>query len=251
MIKPYQVLATDYDGTLAHHSVVSPETIAAVERLRAAGKKLVLVTGRELEELKGIFPQINLCDLVVAENGALLYWPKTEKLSLLSEPPPENFVAELKERGVPVAVGRVIVATVEPHEVTVLQTIKTMGLELELIFNKGAVMILQTGVNKATGLRSGLARMGLSTREVIGVGDAENDHAFLRICGCGIAVANALPSLKEKADFITARPHGEGVTELIDQLLENNFEPPATEVVKEPPSRDRDSQTGRNATRSM
>jgi phosphoglycolate phosphatase (TIGR01487 family) len=237
MIKPYQVLATDYDGTLAHHGIVSAKTIAAVERLRAAGKKLVLVTGRELEELKGIFAQINLCDLVVAENGGLLYWPKTEKLSLLSEPPPEPFVAELKNRGVPVAVGRVIVATVEPHEVTVLQTIKAMGLELEVIFNKGAVMILQTGVNKATGLRSGLARMGLSTREVIGVGDAENDHAFLRICGCGIAVANALPSLKEKADFITAGPHGEGVTELIDQLLENNFEPPAAEVVKEVPSR--------------
>jgi hydroxymethylpyrimidine pyrophosphatase-like HAD family hydrolase len=101
-----------------------------------------------------------------------------------------------------------------------------MGLELEMIFNKGSVMILQTGVNKATGLRSGLARMGLSTREVIAVGDAENDHAFLRICGCGIAVANALPTLKERADFVTVRPHGEGVVELIDQLLENNFEPP-------------------------
>jgi hydroxymethylpyrimidine pyrophosphatase-like HAD family hydrolase len=86
-------------------------------------------------------------------------------------------------------------------------------------------MILPTGVNKATGLREGLARIGLSTREVIGVGDAENDHAFLRICGCGIAVANALPTLKERADFITERPHGEGVIELIDQLLANNFSP--------------------------
>jgi phosphoglycolate phosphatase (TIGR01487 family) len=226
MIKPYQVLATDYDGTLAHHGTVSPETLTAIGRLRAAGKKLVLVTGRELEELKDVFPDIGLCDLVVAENGALLYWPNTGRVSLLSEPPPEKFVAELKARGVPVAVGRVIVATVEPHEVAVLQTIKALGLELEVIFNKGAVMVLQTGVNKATGLRSGLARMGLSTREVIAVGDAENDHAFLRICGCGIAVANALPMLKERADFVTARPHGAGVVELIDQLLENNFEPP-------------------------
>src|SRR6185295_835526 len=154
MIKPYQVLATDYDGTLAHHGTVSAETLAAIGRLRAAGKKLVLVTGRELEELKSVFPEIRLCDLVVAENGALLYWPSTGKISLLSEPPPEKFVSALKERGIPVALGRVIVATVEPHEVAVLQTIKTLGLELEVIFNKGAVMILQTGVNKATGLRS-------------------------------------------------------------------------------------------------
>ena len=227
MIKPYLALATDYDGTLAHHGTVTPETLAAVGRLRASGKKLVLVTGRELEELKEAFPEIGVCDLVVAENGALLYWPTSGQMKLLAEPAPATFSAELRARGVPVAVGRVIVATVEPHEVTVLQTIKEMGLELEMIFNKGAVMILPTGVNKATGLRAGLLSLGLSTRNVIGVGDAENDHAFLRICGSGIAVANALPSLKERADFVTERPHGEGVTELIDQLLANNFQPPA------------------------
>jgi hypothetical protein len=225
VIKPYEVLAADYDGTLAHHGVVNPKTLAAIMRLRASGKKLVLVTGRELDELKHIFSNIDLCDLVVAENGALLYWPGTGKIKLLGEPAPSAFAEKLKAKGVPVAVGRVIVATVEPHEVAVLHTIKEMGLELEMIFNKGSVMILPTGVNKATGLREGLSRMGLSTRYTIGVGDAENDHAFLRICGCGIAVANALPTLKERADFITQRPHGEGVTELIDQLLANNFQP--------------------------
>jgi hydroxymethylpyrimidine pyrophosphatase-like HAD family hydrolase len=225
MIKPYQVLATDYDGTLAHHGVVSPETLAAMERMRAAGKTLVLVTGRELEELKHVFPEIGVFDLVVAENGALLYWPGTGQMKLLGEPAPPAFVEKLRDRGVPVSVGRVIVATVEPHEIAVLQTIKEMELELEMIFNKGSVMILPTGLNKATGLREGLARIGLSTRLTIGVGDAENDHAFLRICGCGVAVANALPSLKSRADFVTARPHGEGITELIDQLLANNFQP--------------------------
>ena len=148
-------------------------------------------------------------------------------MKLLAEPAPAKFSQALIARGVPTAVGRVIVATVEPHEVTVLQTIKEMGLELEMIFNKGAVMILPTGINKATGLRAGLLSLGLSTRNVIGVGDAENDHAFLRICGSGIAVANALPSLKERADFVTTRRHGEGVTELIEHLLANNFEPPA------------------------
>lgn len=225
MIRPYLALATDYDGTLAHHGVVSAETLAAIQRLRASGKKLVLVTGRELEELKDVFPQIGLCDLVVAENGALLYWPKNQEVKLLAEAPPGEFVDELRAHGVPATVGRVIVATVEPHENAVLQTIKKLGLELEVIFNKGSVMVLPTGVNKATGLRAGLTRLRLSTRHVIGVGDAENDHAFLRICGCGIAVANALPKLKERADFITKSPNGKGVVELIDQLLANNFDP--------------------------
>jgi hydroxymethylpyrimidine pyrophosphatase-like HAD family hydrolase len=64
------------------------------------------------------------------------------------------------------------------------------------------------------------------------LGDAENDHSFLRICGCGIAVANALPTLKERADFITQRPDGEDVIELIDQLLANNFDTEAALVAK-------------------
>ncbi|PYI43246.1 MAG: phosphoglycolate phosphatase, partial [Verrucomicrobia bacterium] len=170
MIKPYQALATDYDGTLAHRGTVSAKTLAAIHRLRASGKKLLLVTGRRLEELKQVFPDIGLCDFVVAENGALLYWPTTGQIKVLAEPAPAAFAQELRALGVPVAVGRVIVATVEPHEITVLQTIKAMRLELEVIFNKGSVMVLPTGVNKATGLREGLSRLGLSARHVIGVG---------------------------------------------------------------------------------
>ena len=78
-----------------------------------------------------------------------------------------------------------------------------MGLELQVIFNKGAVMVLPAGVNKATGLARALERSGLSPHNAVGIGDAENDHALLRLCGCGVAVANALPRLKEAADIVT------------------------------------------------
>src|SRR5207248_9014128 len=142
MIKPYQALATDYDGTLAHRGTVSANTLAAIHRLRASGKKLLLVTGRQLEELKQVFPDIGLCDFVVAENGALLYWPTTGRIKVLAEPAPAGFAQELRARGVPVAVWRVIVATGEPYEITVLQTIKAMPLQLEVIFHKSPVIRL-------------------------------------------------------------------------------------------------------------
>ena len=105
-----------------------------------------------------------------------------------------------------------IVATWEPHEKTVLETIRDCGLELQVIFNKGAVMVLPAGVNKATGLRAALAELNLSPHNAVGVGDAENDHAFLSICECSVAVANALPAVKEKADIVTFADHGAGVT---------------------------------------
>src|SRR5262249_12541301 len=123
----------------------------------------------------------------------------------------------------PVSVGRVIVATWHPHETAVLAAIRDLGLELEIIFNKGAVMVLPAGVNKATGLKSALDEMGLSSHNAVGVGDAENDHAFLSLCACGVAVVNALPMLKERADWVTAGDHGAGVAELIDRLVETDL----------------------------
>lgn len=47
----YVALATDYDGTLAHHGVVDGPTLEALRRLKESGRRLVLVTGRELPEL--------------------------------------------------------------------------------------------------------------------------------------------------------------------------------------------------------
>jgi hypothetical protein len=120
-------------------------------------------------------------------------------------------------------VGRTIIATWTPHEETVLKTIHELGLELQLIFNKGAVMVLPSGVNKAFGLKAALAELSLSPHNVVGVGDAENDHAFLSSCECSVAVANALPRVKETADFVTQADHGAGVIELIDQLLADDL----------------------------
>src|SRR5262249_2678852 len=131
-----------------------------------------------------------------------------------------DFVRILRERGVaPMSVGRVIVATREPHETTVLNTIRDLGLEMQVIFNKGAVMVLPAGINKASGLAAALKEMGLSMHNGVGVGDAENDHAFLAVCECSAAVSNALPALKERVDVVTRGDHGAGVAELIDEMV--------------------------------
>jgi hydroxymethylpyrimidine pyrophosphatase-like HAD family hydrolase len=215
----YLALACDYDGTIAWEGHVARETMAALQRVRAAGRLLILVTGRELPDVLAIFPQVQVFHRVVAENGALLYLPETGEERVLARPVPGEFVAELTRRGVgPIAVGRTIIATREPHETIVLEAIRDLGLELQVIFNKGAVMVLPSGINKATGLVAALAELGLSPQSVVGVGDAENDHAFLDLCGYSVAVANALPAIKERADLVTCQNDGCGVAELIDRL---------------------------------
>ena len=218
-VLPFRALATDYDGTLAHDGAVPKTTLAALQKLKAAGYRLILVTGRELHELAGIFPELSWFDLAVLENGAVLFHPASGECEALAAPPPSSFVKRLHERGLPLQVGKVIVATWEPHEQEVLEAIKDLGLELQVIFNKGSVMVLPSGVNKATGLHTAAARLGLDVTQVAGVGDAENDHAFLEICGLSVAVANALPSIKERVKMVTRGDHGKGVEELIERLL--------------------------------
>ena len=220
----YQVLAADYDGTLATDGVVDEKTIEAIGRLRDSGRRLILVTGRIISQLLETFPRVDLCDLVVADNGAVLFDPKTGQKISLAARPSQEFIDELTRRGVPrIEVGDVIVATWEPHETTVLQTIHDLGLELQIIFNKGAVMILPTGINKATGLKAALAKLGISAHNTVGVGDAENDEAFLKMCEASVAVDNALEVVKKQVQIITGGARGAGVVELIDQLIENDL----------------------------
>src|SRR6187200_3427220 len=117
----YNAIALDYDGTIAHDSAVPAHVVDALVRLKDSGRKLVLVTGRELDELLDIFPGIGIFDRVVAENGALLYRPHDGSRKDLGEPPPEALVQGLKASGIPLSVGDTIVATVRPHETVVLE----------------------------------------------------------------------------------------------------------------------------------
>ncbi len=216
----YIALATDYDGTIAHDGVVDAPTLAALERLRTSGRKLILVTGRELADLLRVMPRIDVFDRVVAENGAVLYRPETKEERLLAPAPPQAFVEALREAEVdPLSVGRAIVATWEPNESKVLAAIRDLGLELQITFNKGAVMVLPAGVTKESGLRAALEEIEISPHNTIAVGDAENDFAFFNMCGMPVAVGNALPMLKQAAVLVTERARGAGVEELIDRLL--------------------------------
>jgi phosphoglycolate phosphatase (TIGR01487 family) len=217
------LLATDYDGTLAHDGVVDGKTLDAIERLRASGRRLLLVTGRHLPDLVSIFPRLDLFDRVIVENGGVLYNPQTREEKLLCDPPNPLFLAALREKNIPFSAGRTIVATWRPNDTAVLETIRELGLDLQVIFNKESVMVLPSGVNKGTALEQALDEIGISRHNVVSVGDAENDLPFLRMSGCSAVVANALPSLKEHADLVLEKPRGEGVIELINWILADDL----------------------------
>lgn len=220
----FRVLACDYDNTLATHGAMDPETVSALEEVRRSGRQVVLVTGRLLDELQEICDHIEVFDRVVAENGGLIWDPGTDRSRLLGPIIPADFVQSLRRHGVsPLQVGRVIASTWETQEAAVVHTIHEMGLDLQIIFNKRSVMILPTDVNKATGLKTALRELGTTTSATVAVGDAENDLVFLKAAGCGVAVGNALDSVKECADLVMRGVAGAGVRELIGDLLRDDL----------------------------
>lgn len=221
---PVRAFATDYDGTLASHGQVAPATLEALKRLKASGCKLLMVTGRELPDLRSVFPELDLFDGVVAENGALLYQPQLGEQALCPAPP-AALIDELRRRKLePLAIGGSIVATARTNEAEVAAALAALELPWRMIFNKDSVMILPDGVDKASGLVAGLLALGLTPPDALGVGDAENDHPFLAACGVSAAVANALPALKAEVDVVTEGEEGAGIVWLIGQLLDGGLE---------------------------
>jgi len=218
-------LATDYDETTASEGRIAPPTMAALERLKASGRQLILVTGRELEDLLQVCPEIGLFDCVVAENGAVLYLPASRTIRSLATAPSTRLVEALRRRGVhPLSAGHSIVATLHDQYEIVRAAIRELRVAVEIIFNRDALMILPAGINKGTGFEAALGELGLPPEGMVGIGDAENDEPFLKLCEISVAVNNAIPSIKEAVDIVTKGERGSGVIEIIDAILDGKIE---------------------------
>ena len=209
----FRAVAIDYDGTLADGQV-APDTLTALAEARARGIRMILVTGRIVNELRAVFPEVeDHVDAVVAENGAVLVTPVGVRQ--LAAPVDRAVSAALSAHGVAHRSGQVLVACAAADEPVALEVIRELGLDCRLVRNRGELMILPAGVTKGSGLREALGDLGLSHHNTIGVGDAENDHSLLDVCEVGVAVANAVDALRAHADVTLALPDGQGVAELL------------------------------------
>lgn len=211
----FHALAFDYDGTLTHRDALGAKVRDGLARARADGYKLVLVTGRILAELREVLPDVeDLFDAIVAENGAVL--ANADGVRLLAPPVDPELARALAARDVPLRSGRVLLACDARHAPTVLEEVGRLGLDEQLVRNRGALMVLSSGVSKGTGLLDALGDLRVSARSTVAVGDAENDLPLLEAAELGVAVADGVDSLKQRADLVLERPDGEGVLELLD-----------------------------------
>lgn len=217
----YAVLAAGFDGTLARDGRCDEQCLAALRALAASGRKLILTTSRQLREILAIFPHARLFDYLVAENGAVVHRPSARESAILAPAPSEMLLHELKRCAVePLVVGSVAINTDDRHRSALVQVIDRLQLDYHILDNGGSVAILPIGVTKASGVQYVLEDLGLSARNLVAVGDAENDIALLELAEHSVAVRNAAWALKRVADRVTRADFAEGVLEVARELLE-------------------------------
>jgi hydroxymethylpyrimidine pyrophosphatase-like HAD family hydrolase len=216
----YVALAVGFDGTLARDGVCDERCIEALRALAATGRKLILVTGRELRELLEIFPEVRIFDYVVAENGAVMHRPATRESEILAQAPPEILLQELRRRHVtPLSVGSSIVRTVQANEAEVSAALRKLQLDFQLVTNPGALMMLPAGVNKASGVWAALRELGVSRHNLVAIGDGQNDLALFEFAEHAVAVQNADTLVKRVANRTTQGSYCEGFLELARDLI--------------------------------
>jgi hydroxymethylpyrimidine pyrophosphatase-like HAD family hydrolase len=152
----FTVLALDYDGTIARDDVLEPDVRRAIADARARGITVAIVTGRILDDLRRVAGDLRFVDAVVAENGAVIAFPERGRSFVSAAPVSQELIAEIRRRGISIEVGQCVIEADAQSAPQILDAIRTLSLPYMLMFNRGRMMVLPSGVNKATGLRQAL-----------------------------------------------------------------------------------------------
>lgn len=229
----YVVVAAGFDGTLARDGRCDERCIDVLRELSATGRKLILVTGRELRQLLEIFPEARIFDYIVAENGAVLHRTATRQSEILGQAPPEILLQELRRQHIsPLSAGSSIISTTTDNTDAVQAALRKLKLHLdyELVSNDDSLLILPPGVDKASGISEALRELGVSRHNLVAIGNAENDLPLFAFAEHAAAVNNSAEPVRQAADRVTDGAYCDGFLELARELI-------ATDLVSAEPRR--------------
>lgn len=218
------VLACGLEGTLAaEDGQVAAETWDALHQAKAAGMSIVLVTSRTWESLSAGEVYAELCEAIVTEGGAVVYFPRRDTMALPFGRLEPRLLQRLDAASVPLQRGRSTVSTHLPHDRTILKVLQETGIGVTMEYNRGTMMVLPPGATKGTGLRYALRELGYSPHNVVACGDAENDQSLFEAAELAVAMSNALPHVQAQANAVLPQPNGTGIRALIKDILEGHI----------------------------
>ncbi len=255
--KKIKAVFFDIDDTLRHKAKGKiPDSVTRVfTALKAKGIKTGIATGRAPY---GVVPEILALapDYFVTINGTYVYDQKGQ--SLVDEPLPrplvEAYVAWCQDIGIAYGfAGKEVAAVSENSEliddalapvypdyivdpdfyqtqaVYHMWTFETVGDSLTLPEDLSQKLrfvrwhphssdVVATGFSKASGLAHLLEAIHLTPNQVLFFGDGPNDMEMFDYVGLKVAMGNAVPEIKEKADFVTKEVLEDGILYALEEL---------------------------------
>lgn len=222
-----KAIAVDIDGTITDHTrKVCISAIESIRKAEDAGIPVIIVTGNILCFTRAVSVFLGTTGGLVSENGGVIL--SQGQMKVLGDiKKAEKAYGYLKTRPqTRDKVERVPFSDMRVSEIALFRTISEniiknvlKGHDVEVYDTKFALHLTDPLVNKGTSLELVSAEMGIKPKNIMAVGDSENDIEFLKVVGHKVAVANADPELKAVADYVTINRFGDGVSEAINRFV--------------------------------
>ncbi|WP_276354894.1 Cof-type HAD-IIB family hydrolase [Cohnella caldifontis] len=189
------------ESVLYERSVPADAAVRLCEYCRERGLHLQtyiddkLYAPEENDKLRTYAKQSNIPYTIVPDFASLVAASKNTKLVIIDEPAYlDGIMPELRD---------------------------LMGPDVHLTKSKSNYLeALHREGTKGHALRFLAAHYGIPMEETIAVGDAWNDREMIEAAGLGVAMANAVPGLKELADYVTpVSNNDDGVRHVLEKFV--------------------------------
>jgi HAD superfamily hydrolase (TIGR01484 family) len=247
----YKALFLDLDGTTVKNEITALPSVKVTQSIKKA-KKLVhicIATGRPIRMAQSIFEHLELSDPCVTSGGVHIYDPLNYKILNEIEINPQTVPQLIKiAQKFNLKFGIFNGRTDKNYYIPKL-TDKILGIYLPVIppeiindvekeykhipnieihkmpsWEKGYMCLEMTDIKatKLNGINQVMKLLHLKKSEIIGVGDSYNDFPLLMASGFKVAMGNAIPELKDIADYIAPSIDDDGVADVIEKFILNH-----------------------------
>ena len=244
----YKAIMLDLDDTTVVHGKDSLPTLRVTEAIAKAQEKIhvCIATARTLTDAKPVLSHLALSGPCVITNGTQIYDPIKKEIiyevTLPQDILPKIFDLCRRYKLIPLVHDgtkdvryqqnkvsskalSVYIPEVEMGNIDFL--VKVFSIDARIHVQKlvawdkhyMSLDITSSEASKLHGILEVSRILGITTEEIIGVGDGYNDFPLLMACGLKIAMGNAVPELKEIADFIAPTVHEDGVATVIEKFV--------------------------------
>jgi len=219
-----KAIVTDLDRTLTDTppkqkfdpNDFDAEILKALKNLKI---DLILATGRNIRYVKRLCKNFNIWKCIIAENGAVLYFPSTKKTISTNTAHMKKAKKMIKELNISKKViGKIIVSINNKSVPLVKEKLGKLSERVKFVRNVNETMIIPLDVDKGNGLQLAMQYLNIDMEKTIIIGDGENDVDMFLNPGFKIALANANKKLKKLANQVTEKCSTSGIKEIIEKL---------------------------------